>query len=328
MDSKRLSLSVVDFVAKFRHRTSNTTYVHVNSQTDTNNLFSISFRTPPYGDTGLTHILEHMVLSGSRKYPVKDPFFRMLKRSLGTFMNAWTAADHTSYLFTTQNLRDYYNLLDVYMDAVFHPLLQEAHFLQEGFRMEWTGIGNNWKPKNENDTETTSGIDSSDTGGDDERDLTFQGVVYNEMKGVVGDPNNRMLLQLNRALFLAPNVLNSADQNRMYAFNAGGDPRHIPELSYDVLRDYHRQFYHTSNALILTYGTFDWVEHLRVMDEKLRQVLDSQATTAVDKMSTVFSKVNYEYQSHEERIEILGPEDSRKLITCMKCALHQRNHIH
>lgn len=144
---------------RLRHTRTGAEHLHI-SRDDSNNVFSVSFRTTPTDSTGVAHILEHLALCGSNKFPVRDPFMKMLTRSLSTFMNAFTGPDYTMYPFSTQNSKDYYNLLAIYLDAVFHPRLRELDFLQEGWRLEHAEVGDQQSP------------------------LVFKGVVFNEMKGV------------------------------------------------------------------------------------------------------------------------------------------------
>ena len=150
---------------QLRHDRTKARMVHLES-TDDNNLFAVGFRTTPQDSTGVAHILEHTVLCGSRHFPVRDPFFSMLKRSLNTFMNALTSSDWTLYPFSSQNHKDFYNLLDVYLDAAFFPRLRQQDFRQEGHRLEFVN------PEDPNS------------------ELTFQGVVFNEMKGAMADPSS------------------------------------------------------------------------------------------------------------------------------------------
>lgn len=144
---------------KLRHTRTGAEHLHI-AREDSNNVFSVSFRTTPSNSTGVAHILEHLALCGSAKYPVRDPFMKMLTRSLSTFMNAFTGPDYTMYPFSTQNSRDFYNLLSIYLDATFHPRLRQLDFLQEGWRLEHADINDRNSP------------------------LVFKGVVFNEMKGV------------------------------------------------------------------------------------------------------------------------------------------------
>ncbi len=207
-------------------------YLHLATD-DPNNLFAIGFRTTPQDSTGVAHILEHTVLCGSQHYPVRDPFFSMLKRSLNTFMNALTASDWTCYPFASQNHTDFNNLLGIYLDAVFFPLLREQDFHQEGHRLEFA---------------ETDNPDSQ---------LTIQGVVYNEMKGAMASPSSLLGRRLARALY--PTVT--------YHHNSGGEPSDIPQLSWQQLRDFHASYYHPSNSWLFSYGNFPLAEHLEKVED-------------------------------------------------------------
>ncbi|MEW6421124.1 MAG: insulinase family protein [Deinococcota bacterium] len=204
-------------------------HAHV-ARDDDNLAFGVTFPTVPKDSTGVAHILEHVVLMGSEKYPVGDPFFAMIPRSLNTFMNAMTASDWTTYPFSTRNEQDFYNLLAVYLDATFFPLLRYESFRQDGHRFEFE------KP----DDPTTP--------------LKLQGVVYNEMKGAMASPGAVMWRAFGKALY--PDLT--------YAHNSGGSPSEIPNLTYEGLRAFHAAHYHPSNAFFYTYGKLDLV---RVLDE-------------------------------------------------------------
>jgi len=193
---------------------------------DENKVFGISFRTPPTDSTGVPHILEHSVLCGSRKFPVKEPFVELLKGSLQTFLNAFTYPDKTCYPVASQNLQDFYNLMDVYLDAVFYPRITRAIFEQEGWHFE---------------LDDASGP------------LLYKGVVFNEMKGAYSSPDNR----------LSEYSLQSLFPDTAYGLDSGGDPKRIPTLTYEQFRDFHRKYYHPSNARIFFYGDDDPDERLR-----------------------------------------------------------------
>ncbi len=195
---------------------------------DPNNVFAVGFRTPPPDSTGVSHILEHTVLCGSQKYPVRDPFFAMLKRSLNTFMNAMTAADWTLYPVASMNRKDFYNLMGIYLDAAFFPLLREQDFLQEGHRLDFA---------DPNDPDS----------------LMIKGVVFNEMKGAMADPSSLLGRRLNAELF----------PTTCYGQNSGGEPLVIPELTWEQLRAFHKSYYHPSNSWIFTYGDLPIEEHLQ-----------------------------------------------------------------
>jgi Zn-dependent M16 (insulinase) family peptidase len=215
---------------------------------DPNNVFAVGFRTPPPDSTGVAHILEHTVLCGSKNYPVRDPFFAMLKRSLNTFMNAMTAADWTFYPIASMNRKDYDNLMGIYLDATFFPLLRESDFRQEGHRLEFS------------DPE------------DAESPLEIKGVVFNEMKGAMADPSSLLGRRLNRALF----------PTNCYGENSGGEPLDIPDLTWEQLKEFHRTFYHPSNSWFFTYGNLPLEDHLtRIEDLALSKFTRLEADSSI-----------------------------------------------
>jgi len=211
---------------EYTHDATGARHIHIASD-DSNNAFLVALPTVPQNSTGVAHILEHVSLCGSKRYPVRDPFFLMLRRSLNTFMNAFTASDWTAYPFATQNRKDFENLLGVYLDAVFFPLLDPLDFAQEGHRLEF---------------ENPSDVQSP---------LTIRGVVYNEMKGAMSAPVSQVAQSLQSHVF--PTIT--------YHYNSGGDPEEIPRLDYQQLKDFHAKHYHPSNALFMTYGNFPVGEH-------------------------------------------------------------------
>ncbi len=200
---------------------------------DPENLFCLSFRTLPTDSKGVAHILEHTVLCGSKKYPIKDPFFAMTRRSLNTYMNALTGSDFTCYPAASQVEKDFYNLFEVYIDAVFNPELKKVSFLQEGHRLEFAEANNPKSP------------------------LEFKGIVFNEMKGSMASPDARLWHTLMEAL--VPDL--------PYSHNAGGDPVHIPELTYDELTSFHQTYYHPSRCLFFFYGNLPLKRHLDYLEE-------------------------------------------------------------
>lgn len=220
-------------LVQLRHLRTGARMVHLDRDDD-NNVFSVGFRTTPEDSTGVAHILEHTVLCGSRRFPVRDPFFTMLKRSLSTFMNALTASDWTCYPFASQNGTDFYNLMNIYLDAAFFPLLRGRDFRQEGHRLEFADPGDANSP------------------------LQFKGVVYNEMKGAMADPSSLLHRRLTRALF--PTVT--------YGFNSGGEPADILDLSHEQLKAFHATYYHPANAWFFTYGNFPLADHLKAIEDK------------------------------------------------------------
>lgn len=216
------------------HDTSGANILHI-ANDDKENLFCLSFQTLPSSSNGVAHILEHTVLCGSKKFPVKDPFFAMGRRSLNTYMNALTGSDFTCYPAATQNEKDFYNLLDVYLDAVFHPELKELSFKQEGHRLEF------------------------DNPDDPASPLLYKGIVYNEMKGAMNSGPSRMHEALYHALF--PSVT--------YGVNSGGDPASIPHLTYEELIDFHKTYYDPSRCLFFFYGDLPLEKHLSFISDHI-----------------------------------------------------------
>lgn len=237
---------------------------------DPNNVFAVAFRTPPADSTGVAHILEHTVLCGSQRYPVRDPFFAMLKRSLNTFMNAMTASDWTCYPVASMNRKDFYNLMGIYLDAVFFPLLREQDFHQEGHRLEFAEPLDPTSP------------------------LQIKGVVFNEMKGAMADPASLLGRRLSQVLF----------PTTCYGHNSGGDPLVIPELTWEALRDFHRRFYHPSNSWFYTYGNLPLAGHLEQID-----ALALQRFARLEPDSTVPRERRYAAPVRHEETFALGPQD-------------------
>jgi Zn-dependent M16 (insulinase) family peptidase len=219
-------------IQEYRHRPTGAMHYHLAAE-DGNNCFVVAFPTVPRDSTGVAHILEHTALCGSRRYPVRDPFFMMLRRSLNTFMNAFTTSDATAYPFATQNRKDFDNLLSVYLDAVFFPRLDELNFAQEGHRIEFERPGDAASP------------------------LVYRGVVYNEMKGAMSSPIAQLQMELQSLLF----------PTTTYHYNAGGDPACIPDLTYAQLKAFHQSHYHPANATFMTYGDFPAREHQARFEE-------------------------------------------------------------
>ncbi|BDQ38064.1 peptidase M16 [Pseudodesulfovibrio nedwellii] len=196
---------------------------------DENKVFGISFRTPPEDSTGIAHILEHSVLCGSDKFPVKEPFVELLKGSLQTFLNALTFPDKTCYPVASANVQDFYNLVDVYLDAVFYPRLTENTLKQEGWHYE---------------------LDGKD------KDMTYKGVVFNEMKGAYSSPDSLLYEHSQQSLF--PDIT--------YGLDSGGDPAIIPELTFEQFMTFHRDHYHPSNGYAFFYGDDNPEKRLEVLD--------------------------------------------------------------
>lgn len=229
-------------VSEYKHKVTGAMHYHLATDHD-ENVFLVAFRTQPMDSKGEAHILEHTALCGSEKFPVRDPFFLMIRRSLNTFMNAFTAADWTAYPFATQNKKDFQNLLEVYMDAAFAANLNPLDFAQEGIRIEL-----------------------------EEGQPVYKGVVFNEMKGAMSSPSDQLYHQLAHHLF----------PKTTYHYNSGGDPKDIPDLSYDELVTFYKSHYHPSNAIFMTFGDQS-AYHLQEQFEKL-------ALSKFTKGETIYSK--------------------------------------
>lgn len=219
-------LTAVDLL----HNQTGSEHLHIDRD-DKNNVFSIGFKTNPPDKTGVPHILEHTSLCGSSKYPVRDPFFKMLNRSLANFMNAMTGPDYTFFPFSTTNEMDFANLRNIYLDATLNPLLKSEDFYQEGWRLEH---------KNVNDSKS---------------DIVFKGVVYNEMKGQVSNANYYFWIKFQEAIYPSLN-------------NSGGDPKNITDLHYSELVEFHRSNYHPSNSKTFTYGNFPLNDTLKRLNNE------------------------------------------------------------
>ncbi|TGD76029.1 peptidase M16 [Mangrovimicrobium sediminis] len=220
-------------VEEYRHRATGATHYHLAAD-NPENVFLVALRTVPEDSTGVAHILEHTALCGSERYPVRDPFFMMLRRSLNTFMNAFTSSDWTAYPFASQNRKDFDNLLQVYLDAVFFSRLDPLDFAQEGHRVEFA------EPD------------------DPQSELVFKGVVFNEMKGAMSSVPSYLWQKLCEHLF----------PTSTYHYNSGGDPEHIPDLSYEQLCEFYRSHYHPSNAIFMTYGDIPAPELQQQFEER------------------------------------------------------------
>ncbi len=217
---------------EFRHRVTGAQHIHLAAD-NKENVFLVALRTVPMDSTGVAHILEHTALCGSEKYPVRDPFFMMIRRSLNTFMNAFTSSDWTAYPFASQNKKDFNNLLDVYLDSVFFARLDPLDFAQEGHRLEFA--------------------DASDTSSE----LTFKGVVYNEMKGAMSSINSTLWQTMSKYLY----------PTSTYHYNSGGEPADIPDLTYDQFKAFYQTHYHPSNAIFVTFGDIPAAEHQQHFEE-------------------------------------------------------------
>nr|WP_300004925.1 insulinase family protein [Tissierella sp.] len=211
------------------------------SNEDNNKVFTIGFRTPPEDSTGAPHIIEHSVLSGSKKYRTKEPFMDLIKGSLQTFLNAMTYPDKTIYPIASRNNKDFQNLMDVYLDAVFNPRIYDMPeiFMQEGWHHEIT---------------------------DKDSPIEYKGVVYNEMRGAYSSPESLLTERISQSLF----------PDTIYKYSSGGDPYSIPDLSYENFLDFHSKYYHPSNSYIYLYGDGDVLEHLEYIDNEYLSSYDKK----------------------------------------------------
>ena len=228
------SLNLV--VEEYDHLKTGAKHYHLASD-NSENVFLVALRTMPMDSTGVAHILEHTALCGSKNYPVRDPFFMMIRRSLNTFMNAFTSSDWTAYPFASKNKKDFNNLLSVYLDAVFFASLNEQDFLQEGHRLEFEDPAN------------------------PESKLMYKGVVYNEMKGAMSSVPSQLWQALTKHIY----------PTNTYHFNSGGDPESILDLTYGELKAFYKKHYHPSNAILLTYGDIPAEEHHEKFADNLDQ---------------------------------------------------------
>jgi len=236
------------------------------------NVFMVAFRTVPHDSKGVAHILEHTALCGSEKFPVRDPFFLMIRRSLNTFMNAFTTSDYTAYPFASQNRKDYFNLLEVYLDAVFFSRLDPLDFAQEGHRVEFQDPGNSNSP------------------------LVYKGVVYNEMKGDTSSPVSMLYHGIQEALY----------PTSTYHYNSGGDPVSIPSLSYEELKAFYQSHYHPSNAMFMTFGDLD----ADTLQEKISSLaLDRLASSSAPPIA-VAPEVRYKQPVEKELIYPADEDDT------------------
>ena len=226
-------------VEEYQHIKTGALHYHIDADNN-ENVFLVAFRTVPMDSTGVAHILEHTALCGSKKYPVRDPFFMMIRRSLNTFMNAFTSSDWTAYPFSSQNRKDFNNLLDVYLDAAFFARLDELDFLQEGHRVEFK------QPD------------------DPQSELEFKGVVFNEMKGAMSSPVSVLWQTVSEHLY----------PTTTYHYNSGGEPVNIPDLTYQQLKDFYKTHYHPSNAVFMTFGDIPAYEQQQQFEEKALRHFD------------------------------------------------------
>lgn len=247
-------------VEEYRHKVTGAQHIHL-AANNNENVFLVALRTVPHDSTGVAHILEHTALCGSEKYAVRDPFFMMVRRSLNTFMNAFTSSDWTAYPFASQNLKDFNNLLDVYLDAVFFSRLDELDFAQEGHRVEFAETDN------------------------PDSDLVFKGVVFNEMKGAMSSVPSQLWHTLCKYLYPATT----------YHYNSGGEPACIPDLTYEQLKHFYQTHYHPSNAIFMTYGDIPAKIHqAKFEDQALSRFTKLEAVISVPDEKRHFAPIAVE----------------------------------
>lgn len=266
----------------FEHIKSGAKLIHLDNDED-NKVFSISFRTPPKDSTGVFHILEHSVLCGSSKYPVKEPFVELLKGSLNTFLNAFTFSDKTMYPVASKNDKDFLNLIGVYMDAVFHPNIYkyEEIFKQEGWHYE---------------------LDSAD------KEITYKGVVYNEMKGAFSSPDGILMRKIQNSLF----------PDTAYAFESGGDPENIPDLTYKNFIEAHKKYYSPANSYIYLYGNMNLDEKLEYLD---KEYLNSYEKIQVDSKIEIQKPIGTSKEIVEEYPILQGESEEDKTYLSLNFAV-------
>ena len=250
-----------------KHEKSGARLIYIDSP-DSNKVFNIAFRTTPHNSTGVAHIMEHSVLCGSRKFPLKEPFVELVKGSLNTFLNAMTYPDKTMYPVASKNDKDFHNLMDVYLDAVFYPRVREDAeiVMQEGWHYELENA-------------------------DDE--LTYKGVVFNEMKGVYSSPDSVLERQMMRELF----------PDTTYGVDSGGDPDYITDLTYEEFQEFYRVHYHPSNSYIFLYGDINIEEQLAFLNDEYLSHFDAievHTEVALQAQFTEGKVVSYPYSVGSE----------------------------
>ena len=260
---------------EMKHEKSGARLIYIDSP-DSNKVFNIAFRTTPHNSTGVAHIMEHSVLCGSRKFPLKEPFVELVKGSLNTFLNAMTYPDKTMYPVASKNDKDFRNLMDVYLDAVLYPRVRDDAeiVMQEGWHYE---------------------LDHADD------ELTYKGVVFNEMKGVYSSPDSVLERQMMRELF----------PDTTYGVDSGGDPDHITDLTYEEFQEFYRVHYHPSNSYIFLYGDMNIEEQLAFLNDEYLSHFDAIEVHTEVGLQAPFTEgkvVSYPYSVGSEE-----PTDNRTL---------------
>lgn len=271
---------------EYEHTATGASHFHLSADND-ENVFLVALRTVPSDSTGVAHILEHTALCGSEKYPVRDPFFMMIRRSINTFMNAFTSSDWTAYPFASQNRKDFDNLLDVYLDAVFFSRLDPLDFAQEGHRIEF---------------EEANNADSN---------LVYKGVVFNEMKGAMSSVTSQLWQTLCKYLY----------PTTTYHYNSGGEPTCITDLSYEQLKHFYQTHYHPSNAIFMTFGNISAEEHQQKFQQqalKRFEKLDEKIFVPPEKRYQAPLRVEEFYPYNEETTEDNHSESKSESIIANK----------
>lgn len=268
LESKKVEKLDVE-IFEYEHEVTKTKHIHIKAD-DKNNGFCCALKTLPYSDNGIMHILEHCVLQGSEDFPLKDVFTSLHKNSLNTFMNAMTGPSYTMYPFTSQTEKDFFNLMHVYTNTVFFPLLKKETFLQEGWRFEFEEAHNK------------------------ESDIKVNGVVYNEMIGALSSPYRHVLATVAEKLY----------PDTIYAHESGGIPKTIPSLTYEEFVDYHKNYYHPSNAVFITYGDIEAKTHQDKLQDLVLKHFDYHEVKLENTIQTPFDtprsfELDYPYKGED-----------------------------
>lgn len=276
----------------YEHEKSGARLLHLKNDDD-NKVFSVAFRTPPKDSTGVPHIIEHCVLSGSRKYKTKEPFMDMVKGSLKTFINAMTFSDKTIYPVASRNEKDFRNLMDVYLDAVFFPMIHEDKtiFMQEG-----------WHYNLENE-------DAS---------LKYNGVVYNEMRGAYSQPTTLLREYIGASLY----------PDSTYQYSSGGNPDHITQLTFEDFKQFHKDHYHPSNAYIYVYGNGDIEAYMKHMDEEyLSHFNKTDVNTSIEKQQPLATRAYVDGAYHVAKDEPTENKTYLSMSFVIGDATDPQNHV-
>ena len=237
-------------VIQLEHIKTGAKHLHISAE-DSNNCFALTFKTIPTDSSGIAHVLEHMLLCGSKKHPSDSQFSRVMSSGFKTFINAITTATWTMYVFASQNEKGFYHLADMYLDAAFNPLLKESDFLRQCCRVERA------TPENSDGK------------------FKYNGIVYNEMLGVFSNPSSLMYQKLFESLF--PTL--------PYRHSFGGNPQEIAQLNQKSLLAFHSRFYRPKNAYTYTYGDFPLEHHLIFLNERLLQVVTEGEPKALNTLA-------------------------------------------